>query len=425
MEKWEQQLKEQVNRPIPENMDIFMTQTLNELTTQHKYKKSRKRLFYTSTAIAASLAFTVGMASLSPAFADAVKSIPIIGSVFELIGEDGVKRGSKLGLSHKLNQKVRIGDHNVTFTEIIYDGSNINLGWIASDYDRNIYEFMNNIGFTVNGKFISDYTANAPALKLENGTYGGLLQISPKDKLPDKFTLGMVSRDKKTTYVEIPVQRQGSYLTLPINQSGIWNNIALNYERLSLYPTTTELTLRLKDRVNVIGILKFQVRDEDGFVLRTTGNQVASDENSSEYKYLYEPFYSVPTKVTITPYISSVYTTSKTNLEWKGRPITVSQGEVGSIIVLDQQWENDQLTITFDVAGERINEQVSDIWLYDRMGNPFPRVSPPIRIEGGDKYEVTFSNVKSTESIQIATPVFNPTKYLRDLEVTVHLEKPN
>ncbi|MEO2203337.1 DUF4179 domain-containing protein [Paenibacillus pabuli] len=425
MEKWEQQLKEQVNRPLPENMDMFMTQTLSELSTNQKHKRLHKRLFYASTAVVASLAFTVGIASLSPAFADAVKSIPIIGSVFELIGEDGVKKASKLGLSQKLNQQVRIGDQDITFTESLYDGSNINLGWITSDHDKNIYEFLNNISYTVNGKRISDYAANAPALKLENGTYGGLLQIDPKDKLPDKFTLGVVSRDEKTTYVEISVERQGSYLTIPIAKSGMWNDYEMNYDALALYPTTTELTFRLQGTNSAIGILKFMVRDERGHVLRTTGNQFSSAQNNSEYKYLFEPFNSKPNKVTITPYISTAYTTEKLNLEWKGRPITVPQGAVGSIIVLDQQWEKNQLTLTFEVTGERINEQVSNIWLYDRMGNSFPRVNPPIRIEGSDKYEVTFANVNSTESIQIATPVFNPTNYLQDLEVTVDLEKTN
>ncbi|MGD0031001.1 MULTISPECIES: DUF4179 domain-containing protein [Paenibacillus] len=426
MEKWEQQLKEQVNCQLPENMDIFMTQTLNELTTKHKHKRSRRRLFYTSTAITASLAFLVGMASLSPAFADAVKSIPIIGSVFELLGDDGVKRGNQLGISQKLNQQVRIGDLDVTFIESLYDGSSIHLGWIASTLNDNIFEFTSNIKFTVNGKPVWNYSSGAPALNLENGTYAGRLHIDPKEKLPDKFTLGIVSLDETTTYVEIPIERQGSYQTIPIAKSGMWKDYEMSYDALALYPTTTQLTFRLQDTYSAIGILEFMVRDEHDHVLRTTGKQSMSmTGDSSEYKYLYEPFDSQPNHVTITPYISTVYTTAKLNLDWKGRPITILQGEVGSLIILDQQWENNQLTLTFEVTGERINEQVSDIWLYDRMGNPFPRVSPPIRIEGSDTYEVTFSNVNSTESIQIATPVFNPTKYFQDLEVTVDMKKPN
>jgi hypothetical protein len=110
------------------------------------------------------------------------------------------------------------------------------------------------------------------------------------------------------------------------------------------------------------------------------------------------------------------------NVEWKGKPITLNQGDVGSVIIVDQKWENDKLTLIFEVTGEQIQEQIEDIWLLNRLGGPLPRVSPPIRIQGSDnKYEISFFNVDSNDSIQIKTPVFNPTKYLQDLKVIVNL----
>ncbi|MGF9696281.1 DUF4179 domain-containing protein [Paenibacillus sp. MABNR03] len=419
MEKWERQLKSKVNHPFPEEMDELIDQTLNKLTKKHK--KNHRPLIYTLIAVVASLAITVGMTSLSPAFADAMKSIPLIGSVFELGGEDGVKRGSQLGLSQKFNQQVRIGDQEVTFTESLYDGSNIHLGWVATDHDKNIFGFQNNISFTVNGKRISNYAADGPALYLENGTYAGRLQIDPNEKLPDKFTLGILSLDETAIYAEIPIELQGSYQTIPIAKSGTWNGTEMIYDELSLYPTTTELSFHMEDTDSSIGTLKFQMKDEHGHVLRTTSNQGWRTPSSGEYKYNFEPFESLPDKVTITPYTSTAYTTAEINVEWKGKPLTVPQGEVGSLIILDQKLEDNKLTLTFEVTGERIYEQVRDIGLNDRTGNPFPRVSPPIRIQGSDKYEITFSDVISADSIQITTPMFNPTNYLRDLEVTVHL----
>ncbi|OPG95775.1 hypothetical protein B2I21_20625 [Chryseobacterium mucoviscidosis] len=422
MEKWEQQLKKQVNRSLPEAVDKHIERTLDELTIRDK--KSSKTLFYIISVIAASLSITVGMTSLSPAFAEAMKSIPIIGSAFELVGGAGVKRGSQLGLSQQFNQQVQIGVHEITFTESLYDGSNINLGWVASADDKDPFEFVDNVIFAVDGKRLYNFSMDAPALKLENGTYAGTLRIDPKEQLSDKFILDIMSRDETTTYAKIPIELQGGFQSIPITKSGIWNEIEMNYDALVLYPTTTELSVRLKNTDdNIARILKFKVSDDQGHVLGSTGYHVSDFlKDSGEYKFFFEPFEILPKKVTIVPYISSAYTTVKVNGDWNGTPITIPQGKVGSIIMVDQKLEKNNLTATFEITGERIYDQVSEIWLYDHKGNQLPRVSPPVRIAGSNKYEITFANVKSSDSIQITTPVFNPTNYLRDLSVTLDLK---
>ncbi|GGA29080.1 hypothetical protein GCM10010917_12540 [Paenibacillus physcomitrellae] len=92
-------------------------------------------------------------------------------------------------------------------------------------------------------------------------------------------------------------------------------------------------------------------------------------------------------------------------------------------MILDEKLRSDKLTVTFEVTGERINEQIEQIWLYDQNGNPLPRVNPPIRIKGSDRYETTFSNVSRIDSVEITTPVFNPIHYYEELAVTVDMKE--
>lgn len=422
MEKWEQDLKEQVNFSLPESINERIDLTLNRLKKEHK---KTPKVLYGSIAVVASLALTVSAASLSPAFANAMRSIPFIGSVFELVGEPIVKWGrSEQELSTELGQQVQIGDDQVTFTESLYDGSKINLGFIVSTPDDDPLRFSTNLRYLVDGKRLTNYTGSSPAIQIEKGRYAGTLVIDPKEQLPDQFVLGVMSQDETTTYVQIPVERRGSYYEVPIAKSGIWRGIKMKYDTIALYPTTTELSFHLqKANTDEYRILKFKVSNEQGLVMRSTGASMYGFKDRGEYKYSFEPFEVPPKKVKIQPYISTAYTTTEVSAEWKGTPITISQGEVGSLIILDEKLDDDKLTLTFEVTGECISEQMERIWLYDGKGNPLPRVSPPIRISGTNKYQLTYYNVSNTDSIKISTPVFNPTNYLKDLEVSLELDK--
>ncbi|PWW02848.1 uncharacterized protein DUF4179 [Paenibacillus cellulosilyticus] len=423
MEKWEQRLSDQVNITLPESIDQRVHHTLSEL--KRKRRKPSKRAIG-SIAAAAALAVTMGMTSLSPAFAEAIRSIPLVGSVFDFVGDRGAKRASQLGLSTPLGQQVLIGDHKITFTESIYDGSNLILGWIAPAADLDPYEFATDIVFKVNGTSVN-YTLSAPALRLDNGTYAGTLNINTTDQLPDKFNLDIVSPIDASSLATIPIERRGNDHTAVINKTGTWNAINFDYQTIALYPTTTVLSVHLPDAgLDKYGSLKFKVSDEQGNVRSSTGSTSdqahGASKESGEFKYYFEPFETTPKQITIIPYLSTSYSTVKVDGEWMGKPITIPQGDVGSVRIVDQTLDNNKLTIICEVTGEQIEEQLNKISLEDRQGNPLPRVSPPIRIEGSPyKYEISFSNVDRADSFQVTSPVFNPTHYFEDLKIVVDL----
>ncbi|MFC4807874.1 DUF4179 domain-containing protein [Paenibacillus sp. GCM10023250] len=426
MEKWERYVRQHVNRPLPEAVDQRIQQTLDALKPARKRASGRRRLAGTVAAATAAIAIVVSVSSMSPAIAEAMRSLPLIGSVLELVGDAGMKRGSELRLASTVDRQVRIGDEEIRFTESLYDGSSILLAWVAQDADRDPYAFMNDVVYAVNGKPLT-YSGSAPAIKLEDGTYAGAISIRAADPLPDKFQLELRSREDGSVYARLPVERRGHYRTASISKTGTWNGIGMKYHALSLYPTATELTFGLSHAdLNEAAVLKFKVSDERGYVLNGSGSfayrAAGSPKESGEYAYFFDPFETVPEQIEITPYISTAYSTVRVDGTWKGTPIALDQGAIGSVLVVDQSLEDRTLTLVCDVTGEQLDEQINRIGVEDGNGNALPRVSPPVRIQGrAHAYELKFGDVDRGDVIRITSPVFNPTTYLRDLSVTVQV----
>ncbi|MFD1953103.1 DUF4179 domain-containing protein [Paenibacillus thailandensis] len=416
MDKWEQELKKHVDLALPDSIDERIQLTLSQI--KRKHNKSSK-LRHGATAAVASLVLIFGLSSLSPVFAEAMKSLPLVESIFELGGDAGMKRGNQLQLTAKIGQQVQIEDQLVTFTESLYDGSNINLGIIVTEKDEDPLAFATGIVYTVDGEVL-EYGGNSSLEKLGDGTYAGTISITPDRQLPDSFVLGILSRDQTKTLAEIPVKRQGGSHTYTIAQTRIWNDIEVNYEAVTLFPTTTEINFQLRNTDSAFWEL--QIYDEQGRVLQPISHHARGSDNQVEVKTYFEPLETIPKQLTIKPYLSSFESDTKWSGKWNGTPITLSQGKAGALTILDRKWENNQLTLTYEVTGERIFEQMNQIWLEDRNGNRYFKETAPIRIHGSSQYQVTFSNVTNIDTIYICTAQVN-IHYLEELAVTVDLAK--
>lgn len=417
MEKWERELNHLVNASLPEQVDRRIHLTLDQL------KRTRKKSFglrFGTTAAAAVLVLSFGLTALSPAFAEAMKSIPVIGSVFELVGDVGTKRGSQLNLTTNVGRQIQIDDVAMTITESLYDGSSISLGLIAPADAKDPMGFVKDVTFSVDGKRLPSFSGGASTKILDDGTYAGTLSLHVDDPLPDVFTLGILSRDEAAIYAEIPVERKGENQLFAIAQTGTWNDVEVEYEDMALYPTSTKLSFRLRGTDSPFW--EFKVQDDQGRVLQPIGGHGGGTSDDKHYVYDFEPLETVPESLTITPYLVGSDSTTRIDGEWKGTPITLSQGKAGSVTVVDQKFEDDNLTLTYEVEGERLFEQANEIWLEDEKGKPFDK-GTPIRIQGRDhRYQLTFSNVRKTDSVFLSTPRFNAPVYLEELAVVVDLE---
>jgi len=428
MEKWERELKRHANAALPDSVDRRVRLTLKQLKGD---RSGTNKLRYMPVAAAASVVLAFGASSLSPALAEAMKSIPVIGSVFEFAGDVGMRRGSQLHLATELGQQVRIAGHEVTFTESLFDGSNINLGFTVSTDEPDIFSFIHDMDYTIDGQKLTDYGGGASAKQLHDGTYAGTYAITTSGELPDSFMLEIRSRQEDRTIAMLPVERRGDYSSFAIAQTRTWNNLEMRYDAISLFPTTTEIAFRLRhikdNSTTASPFWRFRVSDDQGRVLQPlSGNSGGNLNDGSRNPYFFEPFETLPKQVKIQPYFIGAAGETKANGTWRGSPIVLSQGKAGAITVVDEKWENDKLTLIYEVSGEHLWEQVGNIWLEDGKGKDYFKDGQPIRVDGSsDTYKATFSNVRGIDPIYIVTQQFGDPFYLKDLEVAVDIKQPN
>lgn len=419
MEKWEQEIVKLVNIPLPETIDEDVNQTLKGL--KRKRNRSLKQRFGILTA--AMLFITIGLSSLSPSFAESLRSLPLLKSVFELVGGVDVKRGSELLLTTEIGQEVKINDQEIIFTESLYDGSKINLGWTVPSNDPDPWAFKEDIRFAIDGKRIEDYGGNMTYEKLDNGMYAGTISINVRSEglLPESFVLGIISTDETITYANIPIIQEGEYQSYTIGQSRTWDEnevFQVDYDAVTLYPTSTVISYSLPK--STTHFWDFQVYDDQGRVLQPISVSGMGNTNENHYKAFFESFETIPNKIFIKPYMLNP--SSKVSGEWKGKPITIDQGKAGSLTILDQKVENNKLTLTYEAEGYRIFEQSDRIWLEDRKGKTYHKDGTATRIKDTNKYQLTFSNISGIDSYYICTYQFN-TNYLEGLEVSIDLQR--
>ncbi|WP_071393350.1 DUF4179 domain-containing protein [Bacillus tuaregi] len=433
MENWEKQLKNDVNRSLPSMIDTRVEETLKRLPG----KKPKRRFFYGLTAAAAALILTFGLSFFSPTFANSLKDIPVIGSAIEFVGDIGMKKGKEKGLTTVMGEQVEIDGQLITFTETLYDGGEIHIGYLmqAPEKAQNDH-FMNNLELFIDGKPIGGYGMGGRESEIEKGMYAGTISVSVRDDIPDSFVLGIRPREGKAWSVELPVERKGnheSYLVQKVEQQ---KDLTILYDQITFFPTSTEIALRLlidekAFHSNKYMMLDYQVIDDKGRVLQPFsggggGGGPVDGKVLQSFKQYYEPLEEQPKSLTIKPYLIDMNEAAPEleRRQWQGEKMTLSQGEIGHLTILEVTEEDGVTTITYQVEGEDLYSQSTAIWLEDSAGTRYHFDQPAVRVDGTvNQYQVSFAEVPSFEELYIVTVAMSPPEFLEELEVTIELEE--
>ena len=431
MEKWEQELKNDVNRSVPSIIDKRVEETLKQLPS----KKTKKKIYYALSVATIALSMTFGLSLFSPTFANTLKELPFIGSAFEFVGDIGVKKGKNEGLTTELGEQVEVDGQLITFTETLYDGGEIHIGYIleVNESDQGP-SFMNNLELLIDGKSIDSYGMGGNESEIEKGIYAGTLSIRVRDKIPDSFVLGIRSREGKSWSVELPVEKKGNHQAFLVSKVEKSEDLTILYDQITFFPTSTEISLRLiMDEKTYFDdkymMLDYLVMDDKGRVLQpfSSGGGGGGPVNGKvlhTFKYYYEPLQTIPNSLTIKPYLVDVNETSPKieRVKWEGKKITLSQGKIGHLTILELTKVNGVTTVTYEVDGEDLYNQVNAIWLEDSNGIRYQSEQPPIRVDGSiNQYQASFSETPTSNDLYITTVTMRPPKYLEELEVTIDL----
>ncbi|WP_102275559.1 DUF4179 domain-containing protein [Cytobacillus massiliigabonensis] len=432
MDKWEKQLNNDVNLSVPSIIDKRVEETLKQLPR----KKTKKKVFIGLTVAMVALSMVIGLSVISPTFANTMKEIPVIGSAFEFIGDIDVKKGKIEGLTIELGEQIEIDGQLITFTETLYDGGQIHIGYIIQENESNRTPFfLDNLELLINGKKVG-YGMGRKELEIENGMYAGTISVHVREEIPDSFVLGIRSNKGKSWFVELAVEKKGEYQSFLINQIKKNEELTVIYDKITFFPTSTEISFRLMydDKVNTDNkflMLNYQVIDDKGRVLQpfSSGGKSGQSVNGKvifHYEQYNEAMQTIPTTLTIKPYFSnsSEIKPQIKKIKWEGEKMTLPQGEIGHLTILESTVENGVRTFRYKVEGEDLYSQANAIWLEDSSGTRYYSEQPAVRVDGSiNQYQASFSETPTSKDLYITTVAMSSPNFLEEFEVTISLKE--
>lgn len=193
-----------------------MSQAPNQMKRKSKYKPL---LYLASTAAAFSI--MVGSAAyVSPTFASTLSQLPIVGSVFSDYGFLGLNEASEQGLTSIIGEKQTINGISVTIDEVLYDESNISVGFtIDSKKELSNNYFGAGMVFTING---ANPEVNYERLGtvVKGPVHTSVARFHVKDQMPDSFEMGLTLEGKEGEKWEflVPVKKITNTIDVPVNR---------------------------------------------------------------------------------------------------------------------------------------------------------------------------------------------------------------
>ncbi len=319
-----------------------------------------------SLCAAAVLIIMIGMlitsAFISPAMAEVVRNIPVIGSIFEVMGDNGLKDAEKLGLVSPICQSVEDQGVRITINDVLYDDARIVVSF-KEECKGEFKNFLNiNNDILIDGKHAPGFGMGISHRKSSEGVYIGLLNIDIGDSsnvddgissdpefftgnIPDEFILGFhigeIEGVKGTWNFEIPVSKMTSKkMTVKFkpNISRTYKGVTHTLTEVMFAPSCVALSFCTEPFAES-GIGSYRVYDDKGKELEAIdGGYIEAPQ--------YLPVKTVPKSLTIVPYTSE----SKTErIDFpKQFPVTISQGELGDVTIQKIEFLPDRTLIYYD-----------------------------------------------------------------------------
>lgn len=289
-----------------------MTQT----PVQMKRKSKRKPLFYVASTAAAFSIMIGSAAYVSPTFASTLSQLPIVGSVFSNSGSLGLKQASEQGLTSTIGEKHTINGISVTIDEVLYDESNITVGFtVDSEKELSKDYFGAGLDFTINGKNPEVASGSFEEKVISSTVHTGLARFAVMGKMPDSFEMGLLLEGKEGEQWQftVPVKKITDTIYIPVNHQQQAEGIQLDVSKISLSPSGIALDYKASEKGTIdnsqvgASYIEFRITDQNGKEITShsgggEGHFSKGVWNFSSIKS-FDPISDDVQKLTITPYL--------------------------------------------------------------------------------------------------------------------------
>lgn len=302
--EWDVELKRAAKgtrTEVPDVVRYRIDDTLAALPVKLRMRKTRKMVVM-SAVVAASVACIVGAGVMSPDLAQALRQSPILGSVFDILGDDGLKKAQMTGMVTEIDQSVTDEGITVKITEALYDGARISIGYVLESSGELAEDQAPHLDFKINGERLGNYGAGGHGDFVDAHTYVGLLHIDPSEALPETFDLEMTVRQlgvtKGTWKFAFPVSTNtsGNQTVMPM-EIKTFGDTSLIVERVTFAVSSTMVVGQVKGLSKEPGPVRFEVVDEKGTKLQ----EMAWSGQRDAFKAQFSPVQVIPKAITIRP----------------------------------------------------------------------------------------------------------------------------
>jgi hypothetical protein len=388
-----------------------------------------------------------------PGLVQALRNLPFVDSVFKLAGDSGIRDAEGKGLATRLNETAEDQGIRMTITEVLYDGVRLVLGYVIES-DRKLLPIRPEI--TVNGIKQKNNTAGNRNEIVDEGRIAGVIDIFPEKALPEKFDLKLrfSSLADRTHLAEGILEHiEGSWIySFPVvqtkSQTKTWTfndatarmgESALSVTQVVLSPSVTKIDFETTGPegplVNVSEPNKregFQVLDDRGIPLEvfggggSSGPQSAGENITRVSRHIeLAPLGEIPAYLIIRPYsaTSDYANAGIEKAEWSAdkSPILLSQGDVGTVTVINVDFTQERTLLTYRVEGEDPFEQAKAIWVEDESGQTYTS-SPTLISREAMLFSMELPSMKETQKIVVAAVELPRLEVTKGLEVKIPLQ---
>lgn len=302
-----------------EKLDVI----ISKIGSEKKIKRKKTLLSKVTICVgAAALGFSIliGSASVSPAMAQVVSSIPLIGQIYKNIGDIGLKNVSEAGFTDFSGESKTINGITITFGEVYFDDARATASFLI-DSENPIDSDYFNINHNWKGELPSS-NAGVTLSKSSLTNWTGILHINYYSFNPDTLELGVTFEGKQGELFEFKktVVKAQYENKIDISKSQQVDN--LKYEIHNFKWGTPGLLIsydaQYKEKNNLTDVISEYARDVAiEFQVVDSSNKQLKEISSKYGKQLFEPIGPNVDELTVIPYAKFEIQKGDDHREWK------------------------------------------------------------------------------------------------------------
>lgn len=419
---------------VPTSYSECIDITLTNLPSKKK-KKNVPILLSTVAAIM----LIIASSTVSDTVADTLKRIPLIGPIFEEIGDSGLNQASKKGLTTQVNETISTDTISLTITDVLYDGTRLSLAYMKSNIE--VYEdgYMNHFAeefdIIIDGQQLGNFGTGIRAEKLDEHTIAGVVEINTEEPLEDEFSLTLkvkeLDNQKGNWKITIPVNKINEGKTILLQDQKMYKDETWKLTKVLLTPATTKVSFDVilptqaaeQNRWDVA----YQLLDDKGmqyrpFSAHSSGSRLEEDKWINKSSAVFAPVSSDVKFLTFQAVLRPINENISKKVQKSLNvdfPIEMSQGEVGKLTITDMEYTENETVVYYKVEGKDPYSQAK-LWFVDKEGNDYQSDEVPEKISEAEYlFKVTVPTLPPKEQLTAVTVERISPKVISELRFTI------